>query len=108
VGGRRKLKWAAQAARDFERAHAYWAEQSSKVGVRFAATVLATIRAIKKAPDLGSPALDLAPTGRYRGRLAGPLYRVIYRVDPEVIWIVRIWDTRRDPEGLVVDDLPGE
>ena len=49
--------------------------------------------------------MELEPAGAYRARLVGPLYRVIFRVEGDVVWIMRVWDTRRDPQGLVVDDL---
>ena len=103
--GRLKIRWARLAERDFDRAHGYWVEQSPRTGARFAASTLAAVRAIGENPDLGSPVLELEPAGAYRARLVGPLYRLIFRVEGEVVWIMRVWDTRRDPQGLVVDDL---
>jgi hypothetical protein len=29
-------------------------------------------------------------------------YKVYYRFDGESVWVLRCWDTRRDPEDLVI------
>lgn len=46
-------------------------------------------------------ASDLAPPGRYRHVVCG-VYRVIYRIEPERIFILRIGDTRQDPHLLSI------
>lgn len=43
---------------------------------------------------------ELQPHGVYRSVLVGRSHRVFYRIDDEHIWVVRIWDTRRDPQEL--------
>ena len=50
-------------------------------------------------PELGPIADDLEPPDRYRSLTRGH-HRLIYRIDPEVIWLLRVWDTRRDPRTL--------
>lgn len=37
----------------------------------------------------------------YRSIVVHPLFKLVYRVVDEVVYIVDIWDTRRSPENLV-------
>ena len=39
--------------------------------------------------------------GRYRAVMRAP-YRIVYRVTDEEVLILRVWDTRRDPETFHV------
>jgi len=45
--------------------------------------------------------LQLEPEGRYRQVVLRPSL-IIYRVVDDVVWILRLWDSRRAPESLVV------
>jgi plasmid stabilization system protein ParE len=74
------------------------------VATRFAKGVLNAVRRARDFPDIGTPLRELDPAGTYRAVLAIWYYRVVYRVDGEIVWIVRIWDSRRDPSTLVTED----
>lgn len=37
----------------------------------------------------------------YRKIVIKPYFKIIYRVDNDVIYFIKIWDTRRDPSLLV-------
>ncbi|MCP4653855.1 MAG: hypothetical protein GY856_00405 [bacterium] len=50
-------------------------------------------------PEIRPIARDLRPEGRYRSWVCGH-HRLIYRVETELIWLPRVWDTRRDPRAL--------
>lgn len=49
---------------------------------------------------MGPVARDLTPYGRYRHWVSGH-HRIIYRIDSETIWILRVWDARRNPDDLI-------
>ena len=55
-------------------------------------------------PFMGS--IEISLTGmehEYRNIIIKPYFKVIYRVDGEKIYFIKIWDTRRDPELLRKD-----
>lgn len=59
---------------------------------------------LEEFPESGAVATQLEPEGRYRQVVLRP-YLIIYRVVDDVVWILRFWDSRRDPESLVVKDV---
>jgi hypothetical protein len=58
------------------------------------------VRRAREFPDLGTPLLEF-PSAAYRAVPAIWYYRVIYKVDEDVLYILRVWDTRREPQDLV-------
>ena len=99
---RRRIRWARQASLDLELAHAYLEERNPEAACRFAAKILRAVEDLEQLPEMGVVSRDLKPPGRYR-HVVCDHHRIIYRLDTEVIWILRIWDTRRNPEDLKVD-----
>jgi hypothetical protein len=61
--------------------------------------VIEAIHHLEEYPEMGAAATDLLPVGRYRHYICGR-HRIIYRIDSEVLWILRIWDSRRNPADL--------
>ncbi len=95
----RKLRWQDAAVRDLEETHAYLSEHDPEAGRRFAVTILEAAEQLLIHPELGPIAHDLRPRDRYRSLTRGH-HRLIYRIDREVIWLLRVWDSRRDPRTL--------
>ena len=95
----RIIRWSRLADLDLQAAHAYLAGRSPAAARRFAVEILDTVARIEKYPEIGAVAADLLPADRYRHSVCGR-HRIIYRVDLEVIWILRIWDSRRNPADL--------
>lgn len=69
--------------------------------------VIEVVDLIEEHPEVGAVAEDLLPRGAFR-HFPSPPYRVIYRLTEQELWIVRIWDTRRDPADLWVPEVPEE
>jgi plasmid stabilization system protein ParE len=95
----RKLRWQDAAVSDLEEAHARLSQDNPGAARRFAATILEAAEQLLTYPELGPVAHDLQPPNRYRSLTRGR-HRLIYRIDSEVIWLLRVWDTRRDPGSL--------
>ena len=95
----RTLRWQAEAVRDLEASHAYLTQHSPEAARRFAVTILEAAEQLLVHPELGPIADDLKPPNRYRSLTRGH-HRLIYRVEREVIWLLRVWDSRRDPTTL--------
>lgn len=98
-----EIRWSLEARADLRAVHAWLSEQSPERATRFAYDIRAAIRLLSQFPHLGPVARDLEPAGRYRQLVRG-WHRVIYRVDGSSIRILRIWDSRRNPDDLTMDD----
>ena len=58
---------------------------------------------LRENPELGPVHPDLVPGGRYR-YLVVSHYMLIYRLaDGDVVLVLRVWDTRQDPDRLVTE-----
>ena len=99
-----KVRWSRLAERDFDRTHAYWMDQSPRTAARFAKAVLQAVRRAQDSPDAGAPLRELGPSPLYRAMSAIWYYRVVYRVEDDLLLVFRIWDARREPEALVPDE----
>lgn len=92
----RSILWAPAAERDVGRAWAFLEQRSTAAAAALVRGVLGTIELLADQPELGRPADDVEPIGRYRAAVSKP-YRIVYRVTDEEIVVLRVWDTRRDP-----------
>ena len=88
---------------DLEAAHAYLHERNPEAARRFAIAVLEAAERLQIFPKLGPVARDLRPPGRYRSWIYSH-YRLVYRIEDDVIWVLRVWDSRRDPDALTVEE----
>lgn len=93
------VRWSRLAYLDLEEAHGYLEGENPGAARRFAAAILRAVENLERFPQMGTVARDLRPAGTYRHVVCGH-HRIIYRIDGEVLRILRVWDTRRDPEDL--------
>lgn len=94
-----KVVWSRLADLDLDSAHSYLRERGHEAARRLAANILDGIDQLRRHPQSGPVANDLFPEGRYRHLPVGR-YRIIYRIADGAILVLRVWDTRRDPERL--------
>ena len=74
----------------------------NKAADRFIERVQSCGESIRKFPTSSHPEPLLSECKYlYRAKSINENYRLIYRVTQTTIWIVDIWDRRRDPEKLV-------
>jgi plasmid stabilization system protein ParE len=101
------IRWARPAQIDLERARA-WARESSPAAAReLVARIRKGVGHLRAHPRIGQRLEDIPLRGEYRALLVAP-HRVVYRVEPDGnILILRIWDTRRDPDTLWPHVAPG-
>lgn len=97
---KRRVCWTRPATRDLEEAHAFLVQRNPKAAQRFATKLLVKIDTLLDHPELGPLVRDINLPGCYR-HLIVDRHRVIYRIDDDEICIVRVWDARRDPKGLL-------
>jgi plasmid stabilization system protein ParE len=97
---RRPIRWTRPAGQDLEAAHDFLAEKNPAAARRMAADLLRAVDRLEEHPESGAVAFDLVPRGRYRHLVCGH-HRIIYRLAPEALWILRVWDARRNPADLI-------
>ena len=94
-----KVRWTRPALVDLNDAHAYLQERNRVAARRFAAEVRAAIARLRQHPRIG-PRLEAAPIpGEIRSLVLGN-HRVVYRLEAEVLTVLRFWDCQRDPDAL--------
>ena len=97
-----KLQFTKQAREEYLRIVSVFAEFA---GTRSANLFIERVRdrgkTLLKYPEIGHPETLLADRKRlYRSISINENYRFIYHVSKSTIWIVDIWDRRRDPARL--------
>jgi len=96
---RRSIRWSRLADLDLQSSYSYLAERNPNAARRFASDILEALDHILNHPEAGAPAMDLLPRGRYRHWVCG-LHRIIYRIENDRVLVLRIWDSRRNPQDL--------
>ena len=92
--GKRKVEFADSAIFDLDELHAWYVEQQSpETGQRLIAEIVAKTSQLDSFPKSGRivPELGLANVRE----LIYPPFRIVYRLDRDSIWIVRIWRSER-------------
>ena len=96
-----RVEWTALALADVEGLVDYLHEFGESAILKVVKPILEGTARLRALPNLGVESRDLAPLGRYRHLVVGR-YRVIYRIDEDtqVVFVLRVWDTRQDPHRL--------
>jgi plasmid stabilization system protein ParE len=91
---RAAIRFAESALADLESIRAWYAEQDvPEVGERLLGEIVARIEALADHPDLGrvGPAFDQP----FLRELIRPPFRIVYRRDPKLVRVVRVWRSER-------------
>lgn len=98
------IRWAPLAADDLEGDFEHLWERSPQAARDLVLRVREAVNLLLEHPRMGPVAEELQPRGRFRSVLVGRHHRVFYRFSDDYIWVLRIWDTRRNPKELKVDE----
>lgn len=97
-----EVLWTDLAERDLGGIYEYLYARS-RSGTRATVTgILGAAERLSAEPELGPRALDVDPDGQVRN-VFWRRYRIFYRVRGEQVLVLRIWDSRRDLSGLVLE-----
>ena len=96
-----EVVWSPAAERDLTRIHEFFLAHSPRGASRVFARVVHAVDMLALQPEIGAIVDDVMPAGRYRHVVVSP-YRVIYRLKGSEVRVMRVWDSRRDPEDLHV------
>lgn len=97
-----KIIWARSAQTDREKVFRFWNDktQSREYSGKLNTLIELSIRLIKKFPESGL-STDYKDV---RYHLVEKHYKLFYRVEGEMVFILRFWDTRQDPERLSLSE----
>lgn len=95
--------WTATAQRDLERIVDYLEERAPGAAARVFAEIRDRSQRLSSSPLRGRVVPELArfEISRYRELLIPP-YRLMYRVDEQKVWVVAVFDGRRDLESVLL------
>lgn len=97
------IRWAPLAADDLERSFEHVRESSPRAARDLVVQLREAVSLLPAHPRMGPVAEELQPRGAYRSILVGSHHRVFYRLGDDYVWVLRILDTRRNPEDLDLD-----
>ncbi len=96
-----EIRWSPAADRDLGNAHEYLKKRNPTAARKLMAALIDALDRLEEFPEIGAVATQLEPEGAYRQVVLRP-YLLVYRVVDDVVWILRFWDSRRDPQSLTI------
>lgn len=92
--GKTSIEFAESALVDLEDIHAWYVEQGvPEVGARFLAEIVGQVEQLADFPESGRIVPEFGLTAVRE--LLHPPFRIVYRIGPAKIWIVRVWRSER-------------
>lgn len=102
---RRRLPafWSARADADLDETYSYLHKESPAAAADLAAALLDSLENLEEFPEMGERVPERIAGRDYRS-LRCRHYRIYYRVEEERLVVIRLWDTRRNPNRLALDE----
>jgi len=94
-----EIRWTRLALSDLRAIHDWLRERDPDGARRWAGSTKRAVSLLARFPYMGPTVQDLEPPGRYRQLVRG-WHRIIYRVEGNTLFILRVWDCRRNPQDL--------
>jgi plasmid stabilization system protein ParE len=98
-----RIEWTEQALSDLDDAFFYIDDRNPDAAHRFFRGMFESVKELMTFPEMGPPVYDLDPPGLYRQLVRGH-HRVFYRVEGDVVLVMRVWDARRNPSSFDVTE----
>ena len=93
------ILWTLPAKNDLVSVHDYIRLDNPEAARRFSGSIREAVSRLQDFPEMGSPLRGVPLQGEFRSIVVGN-HRLIYRVDPKIIIIFRVWDCRQDPDKM--------
>jgi plasmid stabilization system protein ParE len=96
-----RIVWIESARTDLEDIYVFINEKNEKAAIEIHNGILNEIGLLSSFPQIAAidPALtDLSKT--YRSLIVKNIYKVIYYIDDNTVYIIAVWDCRRNPNNL--------
>lgn len=98
---RASLVWAVPATRDFDSIFEFLSRTGQRRALAFVRVIQSATERLEYDPEIGPLADDIEHGGTCRA-VACPPHRIVYRHVGNVVFILRIWDSRRNPDDLTL------
>ena len=95
-----KVIWSDRSLKDLEGAYDLLAENSAQAASRTVEAILERVTQLEKFPESGPIELSLAHHKKAHRYLVSGHHKIIYRVEQQAVFIVRVFDTRQHPKKL--------
>jgi len=102
-----KVKWFVEASGDLDQIYDYYLKKNNRVAALLYNKILDEVELLKTHPYIGSIEKLLADCSEgYRSLVvANGKYKVIYFILKETVFIVQVFDCRRNPNNLMKSTL---
>lgn len=95
-----KVIWSVRSLKDLDKAHDLLSEDSLSSANRTVETVLERVGQLEKFPKSGPVEQSLAHRKKEHRYLVSGHHKIIYRIEKQKVFIIRVFDTRQNPEKL--------
>ena len=94
-----RIRWSERALFDLDAAYEYLDQQNPEAAIDFFTAIFSAVERLEQFSELGPIAQDLSDQGPYR-QLVRKEHRIIYRIQLDTVFVLRVWDARRNPMNL--------
>ena len=98
-----RVEWTERALADLDDAFAYIDDRNPEAAQRFFRGLFNAVKELATFPEMGPLVFDLDPPGFYRQLVRGH-HRVFYKIDSDLVIVMRVWDARRDPTRIDISE----
>ena len=95
-----KVIWSVRSLRDLDKAHDLLSEDSLPSANRTVETVLERVDQLEQFSKSGPVEPSLAHRKKEHRYLVCGHYKIIYRIEKQKVFIIRVFDTRQNPKKL--------
>jgi len=95
-----KVVWSARSLKDLDRAHDLLIEKSLKAANQTVESVLERVTQLEQFPESGAVEPSLSHRKKEHRYLVSGHHKIIYRIEKQTVFIVRVFDTRQNPQKL--------
>ncbi len=95
-----KVIWSARSLKDLDKAHDFLGEFSTQTANQTITDILSRAEQLHQFPESGPIELSLAHRKKEHRYLISGHHKIIYRVEKQSIFIIRVFDTRQHPKKL--------
>ena len=97
-----KVLWSSKSEADIQSIYDYYLQFNEVAAIKMATAFRTKALLLKKNPYIASvePSLTGFPK-KYRSLITKRKYKLIYTVENDHVFIVRVWDCRQNPEKLL-------
>ncbi len=95
-----KVVWSTRSLNDLNRVHDLLVEVSPQQASRMVESILDRVTQLEKFPESGPVEASLSHRNKAHRYLVEGHCKLIYRIEKSIVFVIRVFDTRQNPEKL--------